>query len=1565
LPRDLVEDPDGGERFRKYLPFPSFVNTIENYPYPYVINRLCWEFPCVVPSDWEAQHLQKPNNPKTVEDMKAALDAVVLKQGVFNLVFHPHGWIKSEQVVELIDHAVAKHGRKVKFLNFREALERLDKNLLGGEPLRDKQGEDNGVRVLDVNNDGFMDVVVGNNRKRETRTWDHAVRSWKVGAFPTTLVTKSKPERSDQSPTKYIAEPGGPAEARHVRFGIVRPDGYVSMLYRSQQGLDRFESGAWSFNGMDWLKDPSLLAGLPDEPAHRFRTDLLGVDAGVRLLDIDGDGACELICSSSDALTARGVFEFVAGQGWKKLRFDLPDHAFLVSDFEPREGQPSAHLEGRGRDAGLRSVDFDEDGRLDIVFSNDGHYGIYLFDSMRWGWVHRAIAGRAGETGSLPPIVRVGGTAWLSRLDRKLEYIQAGTPQFVSDNGFWVHSRHLWWQNEDTAKLPDLVDRRSFNELLKDVPPAGKTAEAARKAIRVRPGFKVELAAAEPLVLDPIGFDWGADGRLWVLEMGDYPLGVDGKGKPGGQVRVLEDTDKDGRYDKVTVFLDELGFPSGMMPWRNGVLVGSAPDIFYAEDRDGDGKADHREVLFTGFNPGNQQHRLNGFELGLDGWFYGANGDSGGNVKSMKTGKTVDIRGRDFRFKPDTGEFEAESGMTQYGRHRDDWGRWFGNNNPNWAWQYMLADSDLRRNKLFAGLDPRRMLEPDTRLYPVSRTAPRFNDPGAANRVTSANSPTPYRDELFGSHFETSLFVSEPVHNLVHRVVLDPDGATLKGYRAPGELDREFLASSDAWFRPTMLKTGPDGALWVADMDRAVIEHPEWIPDDWEKKLDLRAGSDRGRIFRVVPVDKTPRPIPRLDTLDTSGLVAALDSPNGWQRDTAHRLLLHRNDKGAAEPLRKLVATTRNAKARVQALWVLENLGALTAEPVLAALGDKHPQVKRNAVRVSEGLLTKSAAVAEAVLGLVDDADASLRLQLALSLGNWSDARAGRALARIARRDGSDPWFRAAVLSSAPTHVGTLLTALFTEPGPAPPPQLVEPLFTLAGSSKDRAGLLGLVKAVGAPGGAGGRFAGWQFSALGGLLDAARRAGQPLERWGEGNAEMAAAMKGIDALAPAARTLAADPTAPEVDRLAALSLVGRDPRQRESERELLAGLLKPAVPVGVQLAAIAAAARGRDSKLPDLLVGSWKGQSPAVRAAVLDTLLSREDWTGALLFSLEDKCTPPREIDPAHRRRLVEHDSKAIRDRAAAVFGPASGSRSDVIARYRPALASPGDPTVGAAVFKRVCATCHKLAGVGTEVGPDLAALDDWSPEALLTAIFDPSRAFEAKFMEYTVQLADGRIKTGMIASETAAAITLKRQQGEEDVILRTDVEAMAATGKSLMPDGVEKDLTPRDFADLLAFVNSSAPAPKPKTLAGNHPEVVAAGAEGTIVLKAEAAEIFGDHLTFESQYGNLGYWAADNDRAGWRFEAPRSGRYEVWFDWACDNGTSGQRLRVRSGESSIVYKVAGTGSWDNYRRARVGELTLQAGPGRLDIRPEGPLHGALLDLRTVELRPVPELCCP
>ena len=764
--------------------------------------------------------------------------------------------------------------------------------------------------------------------------------------------------------------------------------------------------------------------------------------------------------------------------------------------------------------------------------------------------------------------------------------------------------------------------------------PGPRSPEAALRSIRVARGFRVELAASEPLVSDPIAFDWGADGKLWVVEMGDYPLGLDGKGAPGGCVKFLEDRDGDGRYDSATVFLDRLGFPTGVMPWRNGVLISRAPDILYAQDVDGDGRADRVEVLFTGFVPGNPQHRVNGFELGLDGLVYGANGDSGGTIRTPGDPKSVSIRGRDFRFNPDLKRFEAESGQTQFGRHRDDWGRWFGNNNPNWAWHFVMTERALSRNPTLALASPRQTLDPDPRLFPDSVTLPRFNNPGSANKVTSANSPTPYRDNLFGPDFETSLFVSEPVHNLVRRMILTPEGPT---FRARAALDdgKEFLASTDHWFRPTMLKTGPDGALWIADMYRAVIEHPEWIPKDQQAKLDLRAGAEQGHIYRVVPIDAPRRPIPRLDRLDTGGVVAAMDSPNGWQRDTVQRILAHKGFGLNAE-LKDLVHSSPRPKVRVQALWTLRNLGGLDPWTTREALKDAHPQVRRAAIEAGG-----SNEVFEAMLPLAEDPDAEVRFALAIALGDIDigDPRIGRALARLALRDGKDPWSRAAILSSARPHAGAILAGLFEGAGPeGPPTGWSEPLFLLASMKFDLEALDPLLVAVETPG-KDGSFASWQFSAAVGLAEAADRGGNPA---------LKSAFQRLNRVVSAARGAAVDERAATDRRVEAIRLLGRS----TEDRAFLAGLLRAQEPEKVQDAALKALAKADDRQVADVLIGGWKGYPPGLRSGVLDTLLSRTPWTSALLSSLEDRCVPSAEIPPTYRRRLLDQPGVTLRDRA-------------------------------------------------------------------------------------------------------------------------------------------------------------------------------------------------------------------------------------------------------------------------------------------------------------------------
>ncbi|MGH7138240.1 MAG: PVC-type heme-binding CxxCH protein, partial [Pirellulales bacterium] len=500
------------------------------------------------------------------------------------------------------------------------------------------------MRLVDLNDDGFLDVIIGNHEQQTTRVWSPNGRKWVTFEFPAPLVA---------------AIPDSELEDNGARFGL-GPDGRVQILLRNE-----FDEGLWQLNVGKWEMAPNGIAGLEidGEPLLTVRN---WRDQGVRLRDLDGDGVSECLVGNAKQ---KAAFRWDDRQHrWQRLPFGLPDGASVVDE--------------QGRDAGLRFVDLDEDGFDDIVFSNDERYSVDLFDSIEKGWSRRVLSGKRPEDNVVPAFV-VGGM----------------------NNGAWFGDRHLWLQNEYTDKLKDLIDRRSFGELLKDVEPQARLPQAALKSWVARPGFQVELVASEPLTMDPVAFAWGADGKLWVVEMADYPLGIDGKGTPGGRVRFLEDRDDDGRYETSTLFLDGLRYPNGVMPWRKGVLVTCAPEIFYAEDSDGDGRADVRKTLYRGFGEGNPQHRVNGLRWGLDNWVYCSNGDSGGGIEPVGQAfqpdahtaanssgrqagkpdlrKAVQIGGRDFRIRPDEGLIEAQTGQTQFMRERDDWGNWFGNNNSH------------------------------------------------------------------------------------------------------------------------------------------------------------------------------------------------------------------------------------------------------------------------------------------------------------------------------------------------------------------------------------------------------------------------------------------------------------------------------------------------------------------------------------------------------------------------------------------------------------------------------------------------------------------------------------------------------------------------------------------------------------------------------------------------------------------------------------------------------------------------------------------------------------------
>lgn len=949
-------------------------------------------------------------------------------------------------------------------------------------------------------------------------------------------------------------------------------------------------------------------------------------------------------------------------------------------------------------------------------------------------------------------------------------------------------------------------------------PPASPPLSPAEslKKIHVRDGYRVELVASEPLTMDPVAIDWDPAGRLWVVEMADYPLGLDGKGQPGGRVRVLEDVDGDGRYDKQTLFAEGLSFPTGLLTWRDGVLVTAAPEVLFLRDTNGDGRADSREVLVSGLTTGNQQLRANGLRWGLDGWVYcaagGHHGEYGAGTKLRTRLGEVLVGSRDFRFRPDTGELEAQSGPSQFGRNRDDWGHWFGTQNSRPLWHYVLADHYLRRNPHVAAPDPtRQVVVPlNPRVWPVSPPEKRFHSFENAGHFTSACSGMIYRDELLfpRSENEMDAFTCEPFHNLVQHNVVTADGVTFAAHRAAGEERNDFFASEDRWCRPVMTRTGPDGALWVVDMYRYMIEHPDWLPPEGRAELlpHYRLGEDKGRIYRVVPTNRAPRKLARLDQLATTDLVAALDSPNEWQRDKAQMLLVWRADQSAVGPLGKLAATSANPLARLHALCTLDNLGVLGSELVIKALRDEHAGVRENALRLAESRGTPG--VIDAAVKLVEDPEPKVRLQLACTLGAWTNAVAGQALGRLAIANQSDAFMLGAVLSSAVPHLRTLTEAV-AKSGALPRAMLGEPLASLALALNDRPTLASLLTPALSP--RNGDFSAAQFDAASRFFDTLAKRNTALADLATGDDTLAVLLRGATGDGPAsiffvARRVVVDEARAVDQRAAAATVAARDGSKRRETLRTLSGLLQPRVAGELQRAAVTALAATADASVPTTLLAALTSLLPSSRAEALGALLSREPWAFALTEYAQSNNLVA--LDAAQRNRLLKHSSKRIRDRAEIVFAGAS-SRASVVEQFRPALKLAGDVTRGRVIFLRACIVCHRMGDAGGEVGPDLKSVADHPPEKLLTNILDPSADIQPGYTAYHCGLTDGTELYGVMASETGTSITFKAADGTARTVLRKDIASLNSANVSLMPEGLEVGMTAQDMADLIQFLRA------------------------------------------------------------------------------------------------------------------------------------------------------------
>ena len=942
--------------------------------------------------------------------------------------------------------------------------------------------------------------------------------------------------------------------------------------------------------------------------------------------------------------------------------------------------------------------------------------------------------------------------------------------------------------------------------------------ENSLELIHVPEGFEVELVAAEPDVMDPVAFTWGADGRLWVAEMSDYPNGMDGEGKPGGRVRWLEDSNNDGRYDRSVLFAEGLSFPTGILPWKKGVLITAAPMILYLEDSDGDGVSDTQHVLFEGFYEGNQQLRVNGLIRGLDNWIYCASGAHrsgyGGDsvVISKKTGQEVALGSRDFRFNPETGELDPLSGPSQFGRNRDDWGNWFGQMNSYPMWHYVLQDQYLRRNAHAASPDPRKqlVLPRNPKVYPFKELQKRFHNYQESGRFTSACGSMVYRDGLLfpESDLDTiDIFTCEPFGNLVQHNRSFQDGVSFTvSLEGPVELDDgvDFFASKDRWSRPVMARTGPDGALWIADMYRYMIEHPQWLPKAGQDELRpfYRLGDDRGRIYRVKRKGQNPRPIPNLDSMTSGELVSVLENRNGWQRDTAQALLVERKDSAVIPELIQMATASEQSLGRLHALCTLQGMEALNTDILKRATKDPTAGVRRHAVRLSEFWAKDDPGLMDTLLMLVNDKDAKVRMQLAYSLGEWSGEAVAATLGRLAFVDGGDPFMAAAIMSSVSSYALTgVLESLLAERAKAGHGgELLGPLLSLSVAFGDGEATLRALDTVLED----SLEPEWQYITVASLLDALDRRISTKDREDDLGREV---MARVHTLLVSARQTFLDAQVSNALRIAAIRLIGREEASRAADIQSLGSLLGSRASIEVQRAAIMQLGTLTGMQVSEALMSAWSAYAPLIRSEVLNVMTTRSDWILALLKELEIENVTVTDLDAGIRQLLITHPDSKIREQAKELMPTANVDRLRTVRQYQAALELEGDKVRGNKVFQQVCIGCHRLDGVGVEIGPNLASVTDRNPASLLSGILDPNAIVEGKYRSFLATMKDGRAILGIIVSETSANITIKDLANQQHVILRSELESLTNTGRSLMPDGLETSLTQQNLADLIAYV--------------------------------------------------------------------------------------------------------------------------------------------------------------
>lgn len=961
------------------------------------------------------------------------------------------------------------------------------------------------------------------------------------------------------------------------------------------------------------------------------------------------------------------------------------------------------------------------------------------------------------------------------------------------------------------------------------------TAEESLALMHLSEDFDVEVFMKEPQVMSPTEMVFDENGRIYVAEMLDYPDDPP-PGKPiRSRIKLLEDNDGDGKYERTVVFADQVLQVSGLLPWKGGLIVTSAPDILWMKDNDGDGKADVRQVLYTGFPKVNPEARITNPRFGIDNWIYTSNNGREGRITSPahQERQPILVRGTDFRFHMIRDVAEPSAGIAQFGLTFDDWGNEFITENTTHLRQVILPMHYIARAPLLDipafALNIYEDGKVPAQIFPLTgpqewrkqRTAlrqQRYDEQGL-NRIervggyfSGASGGTVYTGDAWPESYRGSIFTGEVSANLIHRDTLTPDGVNFKAARA--KEGTEFLASEDQWFRPCNFANAPDGNLYFMDIYRLFIETPESIPEEIKKGMDFYAGDTMGRIYKLTA--KNPRSRrdlkPRLGTVSTEELVKTLEHENGWHRTTAQRLIVERQDKSAIPFLKRLFEQTQSPLGKIHALWTLEGLSALEEPLILKALKDQHPRVREHAVRLSENF-SKSKTTQSAVLAMANDQDVRVQFQTAFTLGQMKDNSSLDALAGLVMKHADNQWFRLAVLSSVNDSAAEFFTLLRKKDSAFENEQLSSQLAALVGSKHDAnelAGVLKLIPALKKPEAAlAGLSRGLKLADVKNLRVATAEPVLMTLLSNESEAVQKAAWETarffeLKGLVQKALADAQDTSLPAKNRVTAIRALRGG--QFAAVSPILQKLLADQNSPELQAAAIESLSAFDDPSIAGKLITQWQKFSPEIRQQVLAALLSERERMKALMKALEEGKIERTMADPAMQAKLFDHPDKDVVNRARQFFKQESDERTAIVASYKEALTLNGDVMRGRDLFASTCAKCHIPQQGRPRIGADLSGINNKTKEELLNSIMNPSEAIEARFVNYIVTTKDGRIEDGILANETPGAVTL-RNADRDVTILRKNIAEIRASTISLMPEGYEKTLSKQQVADIIAYL--------------------------------------------------------------------------------------------------------------------------------------------------------------